>query len=230
MIEFLQDYVTKAAPPEVFAKGQQVTRSPESELYFVGRGLAGYVIDGQLVDQDYQPIVVAQPEASDAATVMGRAGELALGDGTPQRASSGPRVAVTSDSLTAEQRDALSRALAERGLLEASVRERDASIVTLNDRIADITTQLSGNADRANETIADRDREIERLTNAAADAEKVAADLVAAQEEIARLTAELSDANAEGDDAAKKVEALAAEIDDLKQQLSAQPAAKVRGK
>lgn len=230
MIEFLQDYVTKAAPPEVFAKGQQVTRSPESELYFVGRGLAGYVIDGQLVDQDYQPIVVAQPEASDAATVMGRAGELALGDGTPQRASSGPQVAVTSDSLTAEQRDALSRALAERGLLEELVRERDASIVTLNDRIADITTQLSGNADRANETIADRDREIERLTNAAADAEKVAADLVAAQEEIARLTAELSEANAEGDDAAKKVEAMTAEIDDLKQQLSAQPAAKTRGK
>lgn len=58
MIEFIQDYVTKALPPESFTDGQQVSdRSAESELYFVRLGVAGFVIDGKLVDQDYQPII-----------------------------------------------------------------------------------------------------------------------------------------------------------------------------
>ena len=93
MIEFLQDYVTKALPPESFTDGEQVTRSPESELYFVRLGVAGYVIDGKLVDQDYQPIVrkvIAVIETVDRRFAdTGRGGEI-IGLDAPQRASSGP--------------------------------------------------------------------------------------------------------------------------------------------
>lgn len=94
MIEFIQDYVTKALPPESFTDGQQVSgRSAESELYFVRLGVAGYVVDGKLVDQDFQPIVrqtvlvVATSDRRFADT--GRGGEV-IGLDAPQRATSGP--------------------------------------------------------------------------------------------------------------------------------------------
>lgn len=95
MIEFIQDYVTKALPPESFTDGQQVSdRSAESELYFVRLGVAGFVIDGKLVDQDYQPII-RQPVVVVATTDRrfavdtGRGGEV-IGLAAPQRATSGP--------------------------------------------------------------------------------------------------------------------------------------------
>lgn len=94
MIEFIQDYVTKALPPESFTDGQQVSdRSAESELYLVRLGVAGFVVDGKLVDQDYQPIV-RQPVVIVAATDRrfadtGRSGEV-IGLDAPQRATSGP--------------------------------------------------------------------------------------------------------------------------------------------
>jgi hypothetical protein len=94
MIEFIQDYVTKALPPESFTDGQQVSdRSAESELYFVRLGVAGYVVDDKLVDQDFQPIVrqtvvvVATSDRRFADT--GRGGEV-IGLDAPQRATSGP--------------------------------------------------------------------------------------------------------------------------------------------
>ncbi|PZO77073.1 MAG: hypothetical protein DI640_01445 [Sphingomonas taxi] len=94
MIEFIQDYVTKALPPESFTDGQQVSdRSAESELYFVRLGVAGFVVDGKLVDQDYQPIVrtpgVVLTTTDRRFADTGRGGEV-IGLDAPQRATSGP--------------------------------------------------------------------------------------------------------------------------------------------
>lgn len=93
MIEFIQDYVTKALPPESFKDGDKVERSTESELYFVRLGVAGYVHDGNIVDQDYQPIerktVVIVTTDRRFTDVAGRGGET-IGLEAPQRATSGP--------------------------------------------------------------------------------------------------------------------------------------------
>lgn len=234
MIEFLQNYKTKAIPPEVFKKGDRPDRSPESEMYFVQLGVAGYVVDGNLVDADYRPIVVAAAEPSDAVTAMGRAGELALGDGTPQRASSGPQFVVRSASLTDAQREALERVLTERGGFEAEVNERDLTIGSLNGLLAerdqsigDLMRQMTDLTERSNTDSADREREIERLTE-----ELTAANgkVQAAEGEVARLTQELADANAEGGDAAKEVERLTAEVGTLTQQVADLKAKPARGK
>jgi hypothetical protein len=86
MIEFIQDYVTKALPPESFTDGQQVERSAESELYFVRLGVAGYLVDGKLLDQDYLPItrqtvvVVATTGQPDSTTLGGVEFEQLRGD------------------------------------------------------------------------------------------------------------------------------------------------------
>lgn len=97
MIKFLQSYTTKALPPESFDEGQEVERSTESELYFVRLGVAGFLIDGKLVDQDYQPIVretVAVLVPVDRRfSETGRGGEV-IGLDAPQRATSGPGNAV----------------------------------------------------------------------------------------------------------------------------------------
>ncbi|MBM6576350.1 hypothetical protein KCP91_08190 [Microvirga sp. SRT01] len=97
MIEFIQDYVTKSLPPETFKDGEKVERSPESELYLVQLGVAGYVHDGRLVDQDYQPLVrkpaVVVVTSDRRLADTGRAGEM-LGLDAPQRATSGPGNAV----------------------------------------------------------------------------------------------------------------------------------------
>jgi len=93
MIEFIQDYVTKALPPEAFTDGQQVERSAESELYLVRLGVAGYLVDGKLVDQDYLPItrqtVVVVATTDRRFSDAGRGGEM-IGLAAPQRATSGP--------------------------------------------------------------------------------------------------------------------------------------------
>lgn len=95
MIEFLKDYQTRALPPETFKAGDQVKRSDDSELYFVRLGVAGFVTDGGLVDQDHLPVHLAP--VAQAVTpgdrrvgIGGRAGELSLGLDAPQRASTGP--------------------------------------------------------------------------------------------------------------------------------------------
>jgi hypothetical protein len=101
MIEFLKDYETEALPPEKFRKGQQVERSEASERYFVGRGLAGYLVDGKLVDIDHQLIKavtaiveIVQPGERRSA-LGGRAGEVMTGQ--PARATSGPGVVLRLD-------------------------------------------------------------------------------------------------------------------------------------
>ncbi|WP_294353330.1 hypothetical protein [uncultured Sphingomonas sp.] len=101
MIEFLQDYQTRALPPETFKRGEQVKRSEDSEQYFVRLGVAGFVTNGGLVDQDHLPITPAAPVSQvvtpgerRASVLGGRAGELALGLDTPQRATSGPGTAA----------------------------------------------------------------------------------------------------------------------------------------
>ena len=98
MIEFLQDYQTEALPPEKFKKGERVSRSEASERYFVGRGLAAYVVDDKLVNIDHQPIKpvtaiveIVQPGERRSA-LAGRAGEVMTGQ--PARATSGPGVVL----------------------------------------------------------------------------------------------------------------------------------------
>ncbi|MFN3675801.1 MAG: hypothetical protein ACK4TC_07450 [Sphingomonas pseudosanguinis] len=121
MIEFLQDYKTKAIPPEVFELGQQVKRSDDSELYFVRLGVAGYVTENGLVGEDYRPIVPPSTVAEvvtpgDRRFAMGgRAGELALGLGAPQRATSGPGNVLLAggDQQTAAAQGELERLIAE---------------------------------------------------------------------------------------------------------------------
>lgn len=121
MIEFLQDYETKAIPPEVFELGQQVKRSDDSELYFVRLGVAGYVTENGLVGEDYRPIVPPSTVAEvvtpgDRRFAMGgRSGELALGLGAPQRATSGPGNVLLAggDQQTAAAQGELERLIAE---------------------------------------------------------------------------------------------------------------------
>ncbi|WP_419827666.1 hypothetical protein [Sphingomonas sp.] len=99
MIKFLQDYTTTALPPEHFERGQEVSeRSPDSEMYFVKLGVAALVVDGKLVDQDYNPVVfepvaVVVGAVADRRFGGGRGGET-LGLTAPQRASNGPGNAV----------------------------------------------------------------------------------------------------------------------------------------
>lgn len=97
MIKFLQDYRTKAIPPEAFEAGQEIERSADSERYFVGLGVAGYLIGGNLVDLDHQPIVlteVVHVVATDRRPIdTGRGGEVLSLD-APARATSGPGAGV----------------------------------------------------------------------------------------------------------------------------------------
>ncbi len=101
MIEFLQDYKTQAVPPETFEAGQQVKRSEASELYFVRLGVAGFVTDAGLVNEDHRPIGSTLASVAEVVTpgdrrfaFGGRGGELALGLDAPQRATSGPGNAI----------------------------------------------------------------------------------------------------------------------------------------
>lgn len=85
MIEFLQDYKTQAVPPETFEAGQQVKRSEASELYFVRLGVAGFVTDAGLVNEDHRPI---------GSTLTSVAEVVTPGLDAPQRATSGPGNAI----------------------------------------------------------------------------------------------------------------------------------------
>lgn len=148
MIEFIQDYTTKALPPEVFKAKEQVERSPESELYFVRLGVAGFVHNGELVGEDYKPLVVTQTVVQVVSpgdrrfADGGRGGEM-LGLATPQRASTGPGNDVVfgtsnvSTGLQQVQVDQLSSDLA------ASIQQLDEHRDLTSGQINELTTALT---------------------------------------------------------------------------------------
>ena len=189
MIEFLQDYTTKSLPPEVFEAEQQVERSPESELYFVRLGVAGYVTDDGLVGEDYQPIVretVAVVVTNDRRFADGgRAGEV-IGLAASQRASSGPGNEV----VFAGQPDSLGLSAVEieqlRGDLAASIAQLDEHRDLTTRQIDELTVNL---------TTAQGDREtaLADLATAHTARDAAVADLSAAQSERDQARAELLD-------------------------------------
>lgn len=72
-IKFLQDYTTKAHPPEAFEFGQVVEdRDEASEAHFVNRGYAAYVKGGKLIDRFGKEVTL--PEAIGEA--LGHEGEI----------------------------------------------------------------------------------------------------------------------------------------------------------
>jgi hypothetical protein len=103
-IKFLTDHTVDGPPKEEFKSGQVVKdRSEASEMHFVRRGVAAFVgARGELTDHEGRG--VGEPVTAIVVDVhnnrdgeVGRAGEVALEDGTPQRGSSGPgEVAMTS--------------------------------------------------------------------------------------------------------------------------------------
>ena len=99
MIQFLTDYDTKAVPSEHFSKDQRVEREEGSELYFVRLGIAAFVVDGELVDQDHRPLIDSGP-----VVVNDLRGTVAVSLGliTPARASSSLAVGTPEVVLRAE--------------------------------------------------------------------------------------------------------------------------------
>jgi len=192
MIEFLQDYTTKALPPEVFTDGQQVERSPESELYFVRLGVAGYLVDGKLVGEDYQPIerkTVAVIVTTDRRFGGGRAGEV-IGLDAPQRASTGPG----NDVVFSGQPDSTTLDPVEieqlRSDLAASIEQLDDHRTSTTTQIEELTANLTAaqgareaaladlataQADR-DAAVRDRDEAVAAQTSAEARAEKAVND------------------------------------------------------
>lgn len=147
MIEFLQDYTTKAIPPESFEQGQRVERNADSELYFVRLGLAAYVTEGGLVGEDFQPIVRAPaPEVVTPGdrrfAIGGRAGELSLGLDAPQRATSGPGNVLIAggDQQTAAAAGELER-------LQAELTEANAEGDDLAKQLATVRAELQASQD-----------------------------------------------------------------------------------
>jgi hypothetical protein len=203
MIEFLQDYTTEALPPEKFAKGAQVTRSEESERYFVGRGLAGYVVDGKLVDIDHLPLTpqtitveVVQPGERRADLAV-RAGEIMTGQ--PPRATSGPGVPfVEPEAGIAGSPAVVMEAEIER--LKGLLATGDDLFREMNNSHVDTHDTLRGDVDRLTGELAGVRSELDQAKSAAA----------AAQE---RHEAHVRDAN-------ERHEADANRIADLERQLS----------
>jgi hypothetical protein len=173
MIQFLQDYTTEAVPPEHFEKGQQIERSAGSEGYFVGRGLAGYLVDGKLVDADYQPIApvttvmeIIQPgnRRTDLAV---RAGEVMTGQ--PPRGTSGPGVPLFEAGNVGEGSPAV--------VLEAEL-ER----LTLE--VGRLTTKLSDANGEGNDATRARDEALVNLAKTRDELTGARADLQAAREQL----------------------------------------------
>lgn len=211
MIKFLQDYTTKSAPPEVFKVDQEVTRSPESELYFVRLGVAGFLVDGEVLNEDYQPIVreqVAIVVTTDRRFAdTGRGGEV-IGLDAPARASSGPGTAA----VFAGQPDSIGLSETEVAQLRADLahaidRERHG-----NGRIDELTEELEGVRANLATVTTDRDKLIGDLTALQNDLETARTDLQAVEglrTDNADLTAKLTDANA----SLEKAEARVAELE-----------------
>lgn len=198
MIEFIQDYVTKAFPPETFEDGDRVERSTESELYFVRLGVAGYVIDDKLLDQDHRPIerktVIAVVATDRRFAANGRGGEV-IGLDAPQRASSGPGNAVVFSgqpetvSLSATEAEQL------RGDLAASVSQYEDHRTSTAEQIDQITADLTLVQGERETALADAAKARDALTQAERERAGLQSDLATARAELtsAQDAARLSD-------------------------------------
>lgn len=200
MIEFLQDYKTEALPPETFKKGEQVKREEVSERYFVGRGLAGYVVDGKLVDADSRPIVtetvtveIVRPgeRRTDLAV---RAGEVMTGQ--PPRASSGPGVPFVEAASGGEGAPPV--------VLEAEVERLKAALETGDNLFRDmnnshvttadglrlevdrLTKELSAAKGDGDDAVVARDQAVKDLVEVRAQHESMASEYKSACEELDR--------------------------------------------
>ena len=99
-IKFLKDY-SVGQPAEKFTKGQKVEdRSPESEAHFVRRGAAAYLgPKGVLTDIDGNVVSETEDDVAEVLVVNTSDNRTETSDGTPDRASSGPGVVLTSASI-----------------------------------------------------------------------------------------------------------------------------------
>ncbi len=217
MIEFLQNYTTQALPPETFEKGQQVSRSEESERYFVGRGLAGYVVDGKLVDLDHQPIVpavasveIVQP-GDRRLDLGGRGGEVMTGQ--PPRASSGPGVPFVEPVSGSAGSPPV--------VLEAEVERLKAALATSDELFRDMSTSHEAEKDQLR---ADVERLTKERDEAISERDQHAADHVALADRHEKLASENSSLQQTAVADQKR-------IAELEQQLSAaKPTEKASGK
>jgi len=209
MIEFIQDYVTKALPPESFTDGQQVERSAESELYFVRLGVAGYLVDGKLLDQDYLPItrqtVVVVATTDRRFSDAGRGGET-IGLEAPQRATSGPG----NDVLFAGQSDSTTLGGVEleqlRGDLAASASQFEQYQATSESEVErlkgliDAATDAFHKADTAfgeerTTLVGERDKALADLKDSRSQHEGLVLEYQSAQKQVAELERLLAEAN-----------------------------------
>ncbi|SEQ60356.1 hypothetical protein [Sphingobium sp. YR768] len=213
MIEFLVDYRTESLPSEAFKKGEQVTREETSERYFVGRGLAAYVIDGKLVDANHLPIVtdtvvveVVRPGERRADLAV-RAGEVMTDQ--PPRATSGPGAPFVEAAAGVEGAPAV--------VLEAEIERLKAALATGNDLFRDMNssheekaTSLLADIDRLRKDNADlleaRDRAANDLTELRTQHDDIVNEYKSAREEldkrddrIASLEAQLTPVRQAGD-------------------------------
>lgn len=180
MIEFLQDYETDALPPEVFKSGQRVTRSKASETYLVGLGVAAYVVNGKLVDQDHRPVevrstVVEVVTPGERRGVSSARGGEVIGLDAPQRASTGP-VAGTPEVVLRAQ-------------VEQLTTERDAATDAL-------TSQQDGHEAEIASIRAERDQARADLGAASKARDDAISDATAKSAALAEAQAALEAANA----------------------------------
>lgn len=207
MIEFLQNYTTEALPPETFTKGQQVSRSEESERYFVGRGLAGYVVDGKLVDLNHQPLVPAAPlveivQPGDRRLDLGgRGGEVMTGQ--PPRASSGPGVPFVEPVSGSAGSPPV--------VLEAEVERLKAALATSDELFRDMSTSHEAEKDQLR---ADVERLTKELDEAISERDRHAADRAALTDQHEALTSDHAALQ-------ERSEATAKRVVELEQQLQA---------
>lgn len=184
MIEFLESYTTKSIPPESFAAKQQVERSEESERYFVGRGLAAYVIDGKLFDMDHRPIVantvvveVVRP-GDRRGGIDARAGEVMTGQ--PPRASSRPGASLF-DAVGASLEGTPSVVLEAEvqritAALGSAKSERDGLATALDQAVGDLQAERQAHAATRND-LASAKTAVATADGARADAEKEVGEL-----------------------------------------------------
>lgn len=226
MIEFLQDYTTEALPPESFKKGQRVERSAGSEGYFVGRGLAGYVVGGKLIDDHFRPIVTTTVEVEvvqpgDRRAELGfRAGEVMTGQ--PPRASSGPGVPFVEPAAGIAGSPSV--------VLEAEVERLKAALETSDEIFRDMNNSHVTEKDGLRADVTRLEQELQDANREAVIARDAAlADLAVARSDLDALREEHSKATADYAASRQSAEADAKRIGELEQQLAAatkKPAAK----
>lgn len=199
MIEFLQDYTTESLPPESFKKGEQVSREETSERYFVGRSLAGYVVEGKLVDADHRPIVtetvtveIVRPGERRADLAV-RAGEIMTGQ--PPRATSGPGVPFVEAATGAKGTPPV--------VLEAEVERLKAALETGNDLFRDMNNSHVTTTDGLRS-------EVERLTKELGDANAGLSSAVLSHDQA---LADLKDARSQHDGLVLEYQAAREQLD-----------------